>query len=95
MNKSRTQFSDKYALKEEIGHGAFSIVRRCVHKVTGFEFAAKIIRTENLSTKDSQKLKNEGRICRKLQHPNIVRLHDIIQDEKFLYLVFDFVTGGI
>lgn len=38
---------------------------------------------------DFQKLEREARICRKLQHPNIVRLHDSIQEENFHYLVFD------
>lgn len=106
--------------------GAFSIVKRCVQKSTGLEFAAKIINTKKLttrgkfksrkikielnfysitiqgspkqlfffslflsSTKDFQKLEREARICRKLQHPNIVRLHDSIQEENYHYLVFD------
>ncbi|XP_077255328.1 calcium/calmodulin-dependent protein kinase type II alpha chain-like [Temnothorax americanus] len=77
-----------------IGRGAFSVVRRCVQKSTGHEFAAKIINTKKLSNRDFQKLEREARICRKLQHPNIVRLHDSIQEENFHYLVFDLVTGG-
>ncbi|KAK2717385.1 calcium/calmodulin-dependent protein kinase type II alpha chain-like isoform X8 [Artemia franciscana] len=94
MNNACTRFSDNYELKEELGKGAFSIVKRCVQKATGLEFAAKIINTKKLSARDFQKLEREGRICRKLQHPNIVRLHDSIQEESFHYLVFDLVTGG-
>ncbi|XP_066903000.1 calcium/calmodulin-dependent protein kinase type II alpha chain isoform X14 [Halyomorpha halys] len=89
-----TRFSDNYDLKEELGKGAFSVVRRCVQKCTGHEFAAKIINTKKLSARDFQKLEREARICRKLQHPNIVRLHDSIQEENYHYLVFDLVTGG-
>uniref|UniRef100_A0A8D8LS07 calcium/calmodulin-dependent protein kinase n=1 Tax=Cacopsylla melanoneura TaxID=428564 RepID=A0A8D8LS07_9HEMI len=89
-----TRFSDNYDLKEELGKGAFSVVRRCVQKSTGLEFAAKIINTKKLSARDFQKLEREARICRKLQHPNIVRLHDSIQEENYHYLVFDLVTGG-
>ncbi|XP_046475467.1 calcium/calmodulin-dependent protein kinase II isoform X10 [Neodiprion pinetum] len=89
-----TRFSDNYDLKEELGKGAFSVVRRCVQKSSGLEFAAKIINTKKLSARDFQKLEREARICRKLQHPNIVRLHDSIQEENFHYLVFDLVTGG-
>lgn len=66
-----TRFSDNYELKEELGKGAFSIVRRCVQKSTGLEFAAKIINTKKLSPRDFQKLEREARICRKLNHPNI------------------------
>ncbi|XP_014221032.1 calcium/calmodulin-dependent protein kinase type II alpha chain isoform X10 [Trichogramma pretiosum] len=89
-----TRFSDNYDLKEELGKGAFSVVRRCVQKSTNLEFAAKIINTKKLSSRDFQKLEREARICRKLQHPNIVRLHDSIQEENYHYLVFDLVTGG-
>ncbi|XP_076673382.1 calcium/calmodulin-dependent protein kinase II isoform X14 [Andrena cerasifolii] len=91
---SCTRFSDNYDLKEELGKGAFSVVRRCVQKSTGHEFAAKIINTKKLTARDFQKLEREARICRKLQHPNIVRLHDSIQEENYHYLVFDLVTGG-
>ncbi|XP_046141035.1 calcium/calmodulin-dependent protein kinase type II alpha chain isoform X9 [Osmia bicornis bicornis] len=89
-----TRFSDNYDLKEELGKGAFSVVRRCVQKSTGHEFAAKIINTKKLTARDFQKLEREARICRKLQHQNIVRLHDSIQEENYHYLVFDLVTGG-
>ncbi|CAF2757608.1 unnamed protein product [Rotaria sp. Silwood2] len=89
-----TRFTDEYDLKEELGKGAFSIVRRCFQKSSGQEFAAKIINTKKLSTRDHQKLEREARICRQLKHPNIVRLHDSISEEGFHYLVFDLVTGG-
>uniref|UniRef100_A0A915KJ14 Protein kinase domain-containing protein n=1 Tax=Romanomermis culicivorax TaxID=13658 RepID=A0A915KJ14_ROMCU len=46
-----TKFSDNFELKEELGKGAFSIVRRCVQKSTGIEFAAKIINTKKLSAR--------------------------------------------
>uniref|UniRef100_A0A7E4V5U8 Calcium/calmodulin-dependent protein kinase type II n=1 Tax=Panagrellus redivivus TaxID=6233 RepID=A0A7E4V5U8_PANRE len=94
MNNPSTKFSDNYDVKDELGKGAFSVVRRCIQKNTGMEFAAKIINTRKLSARDFQKLEREARICRKLQHTNIVRLHDSIQEEGFHYLVFDLVTGG-
>ncbi|KAK7140096.1 hypothetical protein R3I94_012646 [Phoxinus phoxinus] len=89
-----TRFTDEYQLYEELGKGAFSVVRRCVKKSTGQEYAAKIINTKKLSARDHQKLDREARICRLLKHPNIVRLHDSISEEGFHYLVFDLVTGG-
>ncbi|XP_032397194.1 calcium/calmodulin-dependent protein kinase type II subunit delta isoform X14 [Etheostoma spectabile] len=89
-----TRFTDEYQLYEELGKGAFSIVRRCVKKSTGQEYAAKIINTKKLSARDHQKLEREARICRLLKHSNIVRLHDSISEEGFHYLVFDLVTGG-
>lgn len=62
-----------------------------MQKTTQSEFAAKIINTKRLTQRDLQKLEREARICRMLKHPNIVRLHDSIQDElvNTRYLVFD------
>uniref|UniRef100_A0A8C1KKS9 calcium/calmodulin-dependent protein kinase n=1 Tax=Cyprinus carpio TaxID=7962 RepID=A0A8C1KKS9_CYPCA len=89
-----TRFTDEYQLYEELGKGAFSVVRRCMKISTGQEYAAKIINTKKLSARDHQKLEREARICRLLKHPNIVRLHDSISEEGVHYLVFDLVTGG-
>ncbi|XP_070292410.1 calcium/calmodulin-dependent protein kinase type II subunit delta isoform X1 [Salvelinus sp. IW2-2015] len=89
-----TRFTDEFNLYEELGKGAFSIVKRCMRISSGQEYAAKIINTKKLSARDHQKLEREARICRLLKHPNIVRLHDSISEEGFHYLVFDLVTGG-
>uniref|UniRef100_A0A670ZD14 Calcium/calmodulin dependent protein kinase II alpha n=1 Tax=Pseudonaja textilis TaxID=8673 RepID=A0A670ZD14_PSETE len=65
------RFTEEYQLFEELGKGAFSIVRRCVKVLSGQEYAAKIINTKKLSARDHQKLEREARICRLLKHPNI------------------------
>uniref|UniRef100_A0A3Q2X383 calcium/calmodulin-dependent protein kinase n=1 Tax=Haplochromis burtoni TaxID=8153 RepID=A0A3Q2X383_HAPBU len=82
-----TRFTDEYQLYEELGKGAFSVVRRCMKISTGQEYAAKIINTKKLSARDHQKLEREARICRLLKHSNIVRLHDSISEEGFHYLL--------
>ncbi|OAF64365.1 hypothetical protein A3Q56_07927 [Intoshia linei] len=101
-------FAENYDLREELGKGAFSIVRRCIHRSTKKEFAAKIINTKRLSVRgeinidgykvkyilDRAKIDREARICRQLNHPNIIKLYDAIQGDNFYYLVFDLVTGG-
>uniref|UniRef100_A0A3Q4N113 Calcium/calmodulin-dependent protein kinase type II subunit alpha-like n=1 Tax=Neolamprologus brichardi TaxID=32507 RepID=A0A3Q4N113_NEOBR len=66
-----TRFTEEYQLYEELGKGAFSVVRRCVKVLSGQEYAAKIINTKKLSARDHQKLDREARICRLLKHPNI------------------------
>ena len=88
------KFLDIYEMREEIGKGAFSIVKRCTHKQSHKDYAAKIINTRRLSVRELQKLEREARICRKLNHHNIVRLHCSISEEGYHYLVFDLVTGG-
>uniref|UniRef100_A0A4W5N2K4 calcium/calmodulin-dependent protein kinase n=1 Tax=Hucho hucho TaxID=62062 RepID=A0A4W5N2K4_9TELE len=85
-----TRFTDEYQLYEELGKGAFSVVRRCVKKSNGQEFAAKIINTKKLSARDHQKLEREARICRLLKHPNIAR--DLIISFHFHILTFTYLA---
>ncbi|XP_005942661.1 calcium/calmodulin-dependent protein kinase type II delta 2 chain isoform X2 [Haplochromis burtoni] len=90
-----TRFTDEYQLFEELGKGAFSVVRRCVKISSGQEYAAKIINTKKLSARDHQKLEREARNTQIQNEPNLkIRLHDSISEEGFHYLVFDLVTGG-
>uniref|UniRef100_A0A8P4KL31 calcium/calmodulin-dependent protein kinase n=1 Tax=Dicentrarchus labrax TaxID=13489 RepID=A0A8P4KL31_DICLA len=90
-----TRFTDEYQLYEELGKGAFSVVRRCVKKSTGQEYAAKIINTKKLSARGKC---SHCPLCRSVllsrSHMNLLRLHDSISEEGFHYLVFDLVTGG-
>uniref|UniRef100_A0A3B1J5Q1 calcium/calmodulin-dependent protein kinase n=1 Tax=Astyanax mexicanus TaxID=7994 RepID=A0A3B1J5Q1_ASTMX len=86
-----TRFTDEYQLFEELGKGAFSVVRRCMKISTGQEYAAKIINTKKLSARGEH-----IRLSMLLPFSNIpiLRLHDSISEEGFHYLVFDLVTGG-
>jgi len=89
-------FSKVYDLKEELGKGAFSVVKRCVHKKSNEAFAVKMISTTKMSKRDFEKLEREARICQKLRHENIIRLHETMNDEKnhYHYMIFDLITGG-
>jgi len=87
-------FTDQYILGPKLGKGAFSIVKKCIHKQTKKDYAAKIIDTQKMSNRELQKLDKEARICRMLKHPNIVRLHASISEGGAHYLVFDLITGG-
>lgn len=87
-------FSEQYVLKEDLGKGAFSVVKKAVHINTNLPYAAKIINTRRLTSRDLQKLEREARICRMLKHPNIVQLHHVFQENHVRYMVFDLITGG-
>ena len=62
--------------------GAFSVVKRCVHKKSNEAFAVKMISTTKMSKRDFEKLEREARICQKLKHENIIRLYETMNDEK-------------
>ena len=62
--------------------------------ITGKEVAIKIIDKTQLSPSSRQKLFREVRIMKMLDHPNIVKLFEIIANEKVLYLVMEYASGG-
>lgn len=81
-------------LKEELGKGAFSVVKRCTEVKSGVDYAAKIITIKGMKEREKAKLEREIRICRSLRYKNIVQLHHVFQDVDKEYLVFDLITGG-
>uniref|UniRef100_A0A8C8IKD1 Calcium/calmodulin-dependent serine protein kinase b n=1 Tax=Oncorhynchus tshawytscha TaxID=74940 RepID=A0A8C8IKD1_ONCTS len=87
-------FEDVYELCEVIGKGPFSVVRRCINRDTGQQFAVKIVdvasftSSPGLSTED---LKREASICHMLKHPHIVELLETYSSDGMLYMVFEFM----
>uniref|UniRef100_A0A8C9N9N4 Peripheral plasma membrane protein CASK n=1 Tax=Serinus canaria TaxID=9135 RepID=A0A8C9N9N4_SERCA len=77
--------------------GPFSVVRRCINRETGQQFAVKIVdvakftSSPGLSTED---LKREASICHMLKHPHIVELLETYSSDGMLYMVFEFMDGA-
>ncbi|XP_078795668.1 peripheral plasma membrane protein CASK isoform X35 [Oryzias latipes] len=90
-------FEDVYELCEVIGKGPFSVVRRCINRETGQQFAVKIVdvaqftSSPGLSTED---LKREASICHMLKHSHIVELLETYSSDGMLYMVFEFMDGA-
>ncbi|XP_071160368.1 peripheral plasma membrane protein CASK-like isoform X25 [Mytilus edulis] len=90
-------FDDVYELFETIGKGPYSVVKRCLHKETGQQFAVKIVdvakftSSPGLSTED---LKREASICHLLKHQHIVELLETYSSEGMLYMVFEYMDGA-
>ncbi|XP_017303785.2 peripheral plasma membrane protein CASK isoform X2 [Diaphorina citri] len=90
-------FDDVYDVCEVIGKGPFSLVRRCIHRQTGQQFAVKIVdvgkftASPGLSTSD---LKREATICHMLKHPHVVELLETYSSEGMLYMVFEYMDGS-
>ncbi|XP_078592168.1 MAP/microtubule affinity-regulating kinase 3-like isoform X15 [Branchiostoma floridae x Branchiostoma japonicum] len=84
----------KYRLLKTIGKGNFAKVKLARHVPTGKEVAIKIIDKTQLNPSSLQKLFREVRIMKMLNHPNIVKLFEVIETEKTLYLVMEYASGG-
>ncbi|XP_068199480.1 MAP/microtubule affinity-regulating kinase 3-like isoform X2 [Antennarius striatus] len=83
-----------YRLMKTIGKGNFAKVKLARHVLTGREVAIKIIDKTQLNPTSLQKLFREVRIMKILNHPNIVKLFEVIETEKTLYLVMEYASGG-
>ncbi|KYB28374.1 MAP/microtubule affinity-regulating kinase 3-like Protein [Tribolium castaneum] len=84
----------KYKLLKTIGKGNFAKVKLAKHVPTGKEVAIKIIDKTQLNPSSLQKLFREVRIMKMLDHPNIVKLFQVIETDKTLYLVMEYASGG-
>ncbi len=76
-----------------LGTGAFSTVRIAQHRKTGVKFAAKIVRMSGLDSKALTRLYREIMILRSLDHPYIVKFHDVFHENEMIYLIFELCTG--
>ncbi|XP_053088886.1 MAP/microtubule affinity-regulating kinase 3a isoform X1 [Pangasianodon hypophthalmus] len=83
-----------YRLLKTIGKGNFAKVKLGRHILTGREVAVKIIDRTQLNPTSLQKLFREVRIMKILNHPNIVKLFEVIETERNLYLVMEYASGG-
>mmetsp|Transcript_3976 Transcript_3976/g.5920 ORF Transcript_3976/g.5920 Transcript_3976/m.5920 type:complete len:500 (-) Transcript_3976:544-2043(-) len=77
---------------KELGHGHYGVVRKCQNRQTGEWFAIKTIRKSRVHRLES--LKREIEIMQTLDHPNIIKLFDVFEDEKYLHLITALCTGG-
>lgn len=86
-----------FPVSPEALRGPFSVVRRCINRETGQQFAVKIVdvakftSSPGLSTED---LKREASICHMLKHPHIVELLETYSSDGMLYMVFEFMDGA-
>lgn len=92
--KNKGRLDEYWEIHEKLGQGSFGTVRRCVRKEDGLEAAVKIIRKSNLNKKELKTLDREADILTKANHHHCVRLYDIFDTKRHLYLVMELCTGG-
>lgn len=90
----REQQIGKYRLVKTIGKGNFARVMLARHILTNNEVAIKIIDKTQLNPNSLEKLFREVSIMKILQHPNIVKLYEVLETDKTLYLVMEYVNNG-
>ncbi|KAM3135268.1 hypothetical protein pb186bvf_012566 [Paramecium bursaria] len=84
-----------YIIDKTIGQGTFGKVKLGIHKATGEKVAIKILEKQRIENEnDFTRVQREIHILRKIRHPNIIQLYEIIESEVKLYLIMEYASGG-
>lgn len=95
MNFSLESFDDLYDVFEELGKGHFAVVRRCISKKDGLEYAAKVIRKKRVHRGvPIEDIQREVETLSRLDHSNIIKLHEVYDSGQTVVLLLELVTGG-
>ncbi|KAF6779205.1 hypothetical protein AHF37_01070 [Paragonimus kellicotti] len=83
-----------YEIDRTIGKGIFSVVKLARHTITGLNLAIKLIDKTRLDNENLIKIYRESEILKKLHHPNIVRLYQVMETPKLLCIVMEYLPNG-
>ncbi|RVE67834.1 hypothetical protein OJAV_G00085590 [Oryzias javanicus] len=87
-----------YEIGEELGSGQFAVVRRCRHRSSGAEFAAKFIKKRRSKSSrrgvSREDIEREVNILKEIQHPNIITLQEVFENKAEVILILELVAGG-
>lgn len=84
-----TSILEEYEIKQEIGRGSYSVCRKCIHKVSGEEYAVKVVdKSKRDPTEEIEILLRYG------NHPNVIHLRDVYDDGKNVFMVMELMRGG-
>jgi calcium-dependent protein kinase len=93
QRKSKS-IEDYYELKQELNEGAYGVVYKAIHKESGAERAVKKIEKSKWNPEENQKVIDEFNVLKGLDHPNILKMYELFEEEKHFYIVTDICKGG-
>ena len=83
-----------YEILGPLGKGKFGLVKAGVHKKTGKKVAIKIMSKKEMTVQDVELQRREIEIMKMCQHPYIIRLLDIFENQDFIYIIMENLSGG-
>ena len=89
-----SRFSERYVLDKELGHSNFSVVRRGLDRMTGKKIAVKCIAQSLLTLEDQTALKVEASILKEVEHHNICKFYDLVEESDMFYLLTEYIEGS-
>lgn len=85
---------DFYEIKETLGKGKFGLVKSAIHKKTRKTVAVKVMSKKSMSVQDVELQRREIEILKMCQHPHIIRLLDIFENQDYIYIIMEQLNGG-
>ena len=89
-----TPLTESYEVRETLGKGKFGLVKLGIHKKTKRKVAIKIINKQNMGNQDLELVKTEIDILKISQHPNIIKLYDIFENQDTIFIIMEHCAGG-
>lgn len=87
--------NEQYILKEIIGEGTFGKVKLGIHVLTQEKVAIKILEKRKIVDQDDvNRVNREVQILKRIRHPHIIQLLDLIETEDFIYLIMEYAQNG-
>uniref|UniRef100_A0A8C6THU8 non-specific serine/threonine protein kinase n=1 Tax=Neogobius melanostomus TaxID=47308 RepID=A0A8C6THU8_9GOBI len=83
-----------YEIERTIGKGNFAVVKLATHVITKAKVAIKIVDKTQLDDENLKKIFREVQIMKLLKHPHIIRLFQVMETERMIYLVTEYASGG-
>ncbi|XP_023935517.2 serine/threonine-protein kinase SIK2 [Bicyclus anynana] len=83
-----------YDIERTIGKGNFAVVKLARHRITKTEVAIKIIDKSQLDASNLQKVYREVDIMKRLDHPHIIKLYQVMETKNMIYIVSEYASKG-
>ena len=85
---------DFYEIKNTLGKGKFGLVKSAIHKKTGKNVAVKVMSKKDMTVQDVELQRREIEILKMCQHPHIIRLLDLFENQDYIYIIMEQLDGG-
>ena len=85
--------NELYDIQNKIGEGRFANVYKSIHKPSKRNVSIKILEKQNISSKEMDMIQNEIEILKICQHPNILKLYDVLENNEKIYIITELIEG--
>lgn len=93
-NSNYRNIKETYKIEGTIGKGSFATVKKAKHRETQVRYAVKVLSKKKMSDEDKIAMQTEIEILKTVDHPNVVKLVDVFEDERHWCLVMELMQGG-